>query len=103
MKLVLDASVIAKWLFAEIDSDRARNLYDTTRRNKISLIAPQILPAEIASILFVRVLRGLLEVGEANSLYERFGLACPVLHHLLRPWPSDWPFSTDTPSMIASM
>jgi predicted nucleic acid-binding protein len=80
MKLVLDASVIAKWLFTEIDSDKARALYTEARANKINLIAPQILPAEIGSVLFVRVLRGLLDAGEASSLYSKFELACPALH-----------------------
>lgn len=82
MKLVLDASVIAKWLFDEIDSDKARALYSKARANRVSLIAPQILAAEIGSVLFVRVRRQLLEAGEATLLYSRFELACPALHDI---------------------
>ena len=82
MKLVLDASVIAKWLFDEIDSDKARDLYSKTRANRFSLIAPQIMAAEIGSVLFVRVRRELLEAGEAALLYSRFELVCPALHDI---------------------
>ena len=82
MKLVLDASVIAKWLFDEIDSDRARALYSKARADGVSLIAPQILAAEIGSVLFVRVRRQLLEAREATLLYSRFRFACPVLNDI---------------------
>ncbi len=80
MKLVVDASVIAKWLFAEVDSDKARALYTESRTGNQSLIAPQILPGEIASLVYVRVLRGLLEGAEALALYRQFQIACPTLH-----------------------
>jgi predicted nucleic acid-binding protein len=82
MKLVVDASVVAKWLFAEVDSDKARDIYSQARLHKLSLIAPQILPAEIGSVLFIRILRGLLQPEEAWALYTRFGLASPALHEI---------------------
>ncbi len=82
MKLVVDASVVAKWLFAEPDSDKARSLYNETQTRKLDLLAPQILPAEIGSVLFVRVLRGLLQPGEALALYSHFELACPDLSEI---------------------
>jgi len=88
MKLVVDASVIAKWLFAEPDSDKARALYNEARMRKLSLLAPQILPAEIASVLFVRVLRGVLQAGEARALYSRFELACPDLSEISQLTPA---------------
>jgi len=34
MKLVVDASVVAKWLFAEVDSDRARDIYRQAERTQ---------------------------------------------------------------------
>ena len=88
MKVVVDASVVAKWLFAEVDSDKARALYTEARRGKLSLIAPQILPAEIGSVLYVRVVRGLLEAPEALALYRRFEAACPALRAIARLTPA---------------
>jgi predicted nucleic acid-binding protein len=88
MKLVVDASVIAKWLFAEVDSDKARALYTEARTGRLSLIAPQILPVEIGCVLYVRVLRRLLEAVEALALYRRFEVACPTLHDISRLAPA---------------
>ncbi len=61
--LVIDASVAIKWLVPEDDFETARAL-----RGKFRLIAPQLIYAECANILWKKVQRGDLSNHEAASL-----------------------------------
>jgi len=79
MNLVVDASVVAKWLFPELDTEKARALFDEGAAGRLALRAPALLAAEIASVLSVRVRRQLLDANEALSLYSRFEASCPEL------------------------
>lgn len=79
MNLILDASVAAKWLFEEPDAERARSLLVASEQRRLKLLAPEILPAEIGSFLWKRVLRGILEAEEAMRHYARFLRVCPAL------------------------
>lgn len=58
---VVDASVGAKWLMAEPDSDKASSL------RVARLLAPEFMVLEVASALAVRVRSGTLTPSEANS------------------------------------
>jgi predicted nucleic acid-binding protein len=51
--LIVDASVVAKWVFAEDGSDRANAL-----RHEPRLIAPSLLAAEVGNALWKAVRRG---------------------------------------------
>jgi len=79
MNVVIDASVVAKWLFAERDSDRAEALLQEVEQGRLNFLAPEILPAEIGSALAKRVSRGLLERQEAEAEYRRFQDCSPAL------------------------
>lgn len=79
MTIVVDASVAAKWLFEEADSLRAKRLLAEIRDGRLKSLAPEILPAEVASLLSKRVFRGALEEVEADLEYEMFRLTCPEL------------------------
>ncbi len=72
MNLVLDASVAAKWLLAEADSDKAAALFQAWTAKRVGLLAPELLPAEVTSALWKRVMRGFLPVGEAIRLQNEF-------------------------------
>lgn len=72
MNLVLDASVAAKWVLVEEDTDKARAIFDAFTARRIALLAPQILPAEVASTLWKRVMRGLLPPDAATRLQTQF-------------------------------
>lgn len=72
MNIVLDASVAAKWLLAEADSDKAAALFQAWTAKRIGLLAPEILPVEVGSTLWKRVMRGLLPAGEAIRLQHEF-------------------------------
>lgn len=79
MNIVVDASVAAKWLLAEADSDKATALFQAWTANRIGLLAPEILPAEVCNALWKRVMRGLLPVGEALRLQSELnGLGIPL-------------------------
>lgn len=72
MNAVIDASVAAKWLFMEPDSDIARDLLEAASKGQVSLIAPEILAAEIGSMLWKRVLREGVSPDDATAQYFRF-------------------------------
>jgi predicted nucleic acid-binding protein len=62
--LVVDASIVLKWFFPEIDSAAARRLLDTGHQ----YIAPDLLFAEAGNAVWKRVRRGELHSGEAQRL-----------------------------------
>jgi len=59
-RLVIDASVAVKWVVPEPDSDRAEALLDH------ALMAPDLLFAECANVLWKKVQRGELSKDEAD-------------------------------------
>ena len=73
MNLVVDASVAAKWLFLEGDSEKAWRLLESAQAGDLQLLAPQILPAEIANAMWKRIRRGDLDRGLALTLFDAFG------------------------------
>ena len=79
MNVVVDASVVAKWLLPEIDTDKARVLFEQGESGQVTLRAPALLIAEIASLLSIRVSRQLLAPHEAATIYSRFSASCPNL------------------------
>ncbi len=82
MDLVIDASVAAKWIFEEPDAGRARALRNDAERGGFELMAPEILPAEIANVIWKRIIRGELDAKNAQSMFDQFSRICPVLIRL---------------------
>jgi predicted nucleic acid-binding protein len=72
MTIVVDASVAAKWLFSEPDSDRARDLLVGMNRGQMLLMAPDLIAVEIGSMLWKRVLREGVSPADARAQYARF-------------------------------
>ena len=72
MNLVVDASVAAKWLFVEPDTEKARAIFDLGKSGELQLLAPEILPAEIANSLWKRTQRGDLDRVSALRLFDGF-------------------------------
>ncbi|HKS96568.1 MAG TPA: type II toxin-antitoxin system VapC family toxin [Terriglobia bacterium] len=79
MTIIVDASVAAKWLFAEPDTRQARALLDDARVGRLTMLAPDLLPVEVASSLWKRVYRQGLEAEEVWAQYNRFLRVCPAL------------------------
>lgn len=72
MTLVLDASVVAKCLVPEADSDKSQALLTSWAKGAVDVAAPEILALEIASMLWKRATRGLMSAARATFLYEEF-------------------------------
>jgi predicted nucleic acid-binding protein len=70
MNLVVDASVAAKWLFVEPDTGKARAILESAESGELQLLAPEILPAEIANSLWKRTERGDLDRASALGLFD---------------------------------
>jgi predicted nucleic acid-binding protein len=66
MTFVVDASVVVKWVIPEVLSDRAEAL----RARADRLVAPDLLPTEVANVLWKKVLRRELSVREAGQALD---------------------------------
>src|SRR5438105_941125 len=69
MKYVIDSSVAVKWVLAEVDDDRARQLRDDYRTKKYELLAPDVFAAEVAHALTRAERQGRITAGEALALW----------------------------------
>jgi len=76
MNLVVDASVAAKWVVPEADSDKAEALLIRWKQGALDLLAPEILLSEIGSMIWKRTVRGLMSVDSAVDVYEKFTRVC---------------------------
>lgn len=72
--LVVDASIVAKWFLREEESDAARDLL---RKNRV-LRAPDLLVAEMGSVLWKRLERKELNLEQAELIVGRLA-AAPVI------------------------
>ena len=70
--ICVDASVAAKWLLEEENSDRADALYEACVRAGEPLVAPPLLPIELTNLLRRRMVRDRLSLGQATQLLDRF-------------------------------
>jgi predicted nucleic acid-binding protein len=79
MSLVIDASVATKYLLPEADTDKARAVFKEWQGGRVDLLAPDILPAEVANALWKRALRGLASRDEVERLFEQYsGMRIPL-------------------------
>jgi predicted nucleic acid-binding protein len=70
--LIVDASVVAKRLVLEPDTDKAKLLFANWGRGEMQILAPAILPAEVANMLWKRARRALLSAAAVEELYREF-------------------------------
>lgn len=68
--VVVDASLVVKWLVIEDDSHIAAALAQSWRSEGIKLLAPYLMVMEVANALHQRVVRGELSVADAALLLE---------------------------------
>ena len=79
MKLVVDASVAVKWVFAEPGSEIADQLLEGWIADRFEILAPPILPVEAANAIWKRALRGALTPGLAERALAELMQFCPQL------------------------
>jgi len=80
MKYVIDASVALACVLNEPDSAAANALRDDFKRQFHELIAPDLLPAEMAHALTKAERRRIIRQGEAEVLLATFLNPSPILH-----------------------
>ena len=71
-QVVVDASVVVKWLVEEDDSDVARALREEWRADNVRMLAPRMLLNETANALLRKERDGKIPAGEARLLMRRF-------------------------------
>jgi predicted nucleic acid-binding protein len=67
--LVVDCSVAAKWALVEPGDVEASHLLDQQEAGAISLIAPDLLLVEFASLIAKRVRRKQLSIDQAHEMF----------------------------------
>lgn len=67
--LVVDCSVAAKWALVEPGDVEASQLLDEQESGRVSLIAPDLLLMEFASLITKRVRRKQLSVDQARGMF----------------------------------
>lgn len=61
--MIVDASLAVKWLVPEPGNEAALRLRATWLEKRVQLLAPALLLAEVANVLWQRVERGVLSAG----------------------------------------
>lgn len=74
MRLVVDASVAVKWLVPEADSEQARRVYSDWKQGLVQLLAPSLLVAEVANVLWKKAKTNELHSAHAAGLFRDFKL-----------------------------
>ena len=66
--VVVDASLAVKWLVREEGSDKALTILRAWHEEEVTLVAPHLLPFEVANALHRKVIRGELSVGDSARM-----------------------------------
>jgi predicted nucleic acid-binding protein len=72
MSLIVDASVVTKRLVLQSDTDKAKLVFSNWGQGLVELVAPAILPAEVANVLWKRARRSLLSLPVVEQLFREF-------------------------------
>ena len=80
--MVVDCSVAAKWVLPEPDRGSAMRLFKSWESGEVTLIAPDLLLAEFASLLAKRSRRKQLSVGQAAQAFQLMRRSAPRLYDM---------------------
>jgi predicted nucleic acid-binding protein len=83
MNLVVDASVVVKWLVVEPETEKAEALLEVCQLGKYDPLAPELLVAEVGGVLCKRVRQGTMNAGQAEFQFDRFKRIRPILKPIL--------------------
>lgn len=81
--VVVDASLVFKWLVNEADSEKAFSLAEAWNEIGTQTVAPYFMPAEVTNILRQRVRREEMSIEEGLRLIEKMLLSGIELYHSL--------------------
>lgn len=77
--LVVDASVAVKWVLPEPGQAHALRILNLYQDEKLDLIAPHLLIAEVGNVLWKRQRRREISPAAAQRCFEQLLLDCPIL------------------------
>ena len=69
--VVVDASLVVKWLVAEVDSDRATQLLLEWARNGVLLVAPIMILTEVSNALHKKVQHQIVNIRDVRRLLDQ--------------------------------
>ena len=79
--ICVDASIVAKLILVEADSNQAEALVRYARVNEDPLVSPFHLPAEVTSAVYKRLRDGFTTFDEATQALDDLALITPYLSH----------------------
>jgi predicted nucleic acid-binding protein len=79
----VDSNVVLKWVLIEADTPKARQLRADFQSGVHELIAPDVLPSEVAHALTRAERKGVLAVGQTEALLLNVLTTPPALHPYL--------------------
>jgi predicted nucleic acid-binding protein len=79
LSVVVDASVVVKWILPEPGHERALRLLDLYQDEKLDLIAPHLLLAEVGNVLWKRQRRGEISRTVAQRCFQQLVVDSPIL------------------------
>jgi predicted nucleic acid-binding protein len=82
--LVVDSSVVAKWILPETDSDKAQQLLEKAVAAGERLIVLDLAFPEVANAIWKRHRQKLIDLGEARELLKALAV-CPVVVEAAAP------------------
>jgi predicted nucleic acid-binding protein len=94
MKYILDSCVGVKWLLQETDSDKSLRVRDGFRQGMHELIAPDVLPVEIAHALTRAERQGRISPADGAIRLQDFFTTLPILHPYLPLLPRAYQLSS---------
>jgi len=77
--LVVDASVVVKWVLPEEGHPEAVRIQEMYQDEEVDLIAPYLVIAEVANVLWKRERRGDLTSYSAQVCFQELIRNCPLL------------------------
>ncbi len=69
--VVVDASLVVKWLVSEIDSDRATQLLLDWARNGILIVAPIMILTEVSNVLHKKAQNQTVNIRDTRRLLDQ--------------------------------
>lgn len=78
-EMVVDSSVVVKWFLPESSRAEAVRLLHLYQEERITLVAPSLLMAEVANVFSKRVRRGLATASAAMDAYRLLKTNAPHL------------------------
>ena len=69
--VVVDASIVVKWLVSEIDSDRAAQLLLEWTRNGVLIVAPVMILTEVSNVLHKKVQSQIVNISDVRRLLNQ--------------------------------